>query len=84
MTDGGPIVHPAFAGNPLDQTMAGEILEDLRGRFGLHAGQGYLLMVRRRNCQDIPHYIEQAVVPDNSQECPAGSAAFGRAVVPRT
>ena len=35
MMDGWPIAHHVFAGNRLDQTTVGEVVEDLRGRFGL-------------------------------------------------
>ena len=33
--DGWPIAHHVFAGNRLDQTTVGEVVEDLRQRFGL-------------------------------------------------
>ena len=35
MMDGWPIAHHVFAGNRLDQTTVGEVVEDLRQRFGL-------------------------------------------------
>ena len=35
MMDGWPIAHHVFAGNRLDQTTVGEVVEDLRRRFGL-------------------------------------------------
>lgn len=35
MMDGWPIAHHVFAGNRLDQTTVGEVIEDLRQRFGL-------------------------------------------------
>jgi transposase len=35
MMDGWPIAHHLFAGNRLDQTTVGEVVEDLRQRFGL-------------------------------------------------
>lgn len=35
MMDGWPIAHHVFAGNGLDQTTVAEVVEDLRGRFGL-------------------------------------------------
>ena len=35
MMDGWPIAHHVFAGNRLDQTTVGEVVEDLRWRFGL-------------------------------------------------
>jgi transposase len=35
MMDGWPIAHHVFAGNRLDQTTVAEVVEDLRGRFGL-------------------------------------------------
>lgn len=35
MMDGWPIAHHVFAGNRLDQTTVVEVVEDLRGRFGL-------------------------------------------------
>ena len=35
MLDGWPIAHHVFAGNRLDQTTVGEVVEDLRHRFGL-------------------------------------------------
>jgi len=105
MMDGWPIAHHVFAGNRLDQTTVGEVVEDLRRRFGLErvvfvgdrgmvtlknveqlrqAGQGYLMGLQRRNRQDIPHYIEQAMARDDWQECPAGITASERAEVPRT
>ena len=34
MMDGWPIAHHVFAGNRLDQTTVGEVVEDLRRRFG--------------------------------------------------
>lgn len=105
MMDGWPIAHHVFAGNRLDQTTVGEVVEDLRRRFGLErvvfvgdrgmvtlknveqlrqAGQGYLVGLQRRNRKDIPNYIEQAMVRDDWQECPAGITASERAAVPRT
>jgi transposase len=105
MMDGWPIAHHVFAGNRLDQTTVGEVVEDLRQRFGLQrvvfvgdrgmvtlknverlrqAGQGYLVGLQRRNRKDIPHYIEQALVRDDWQECPAGITASEQTVVPRT
>jgi transposase len=35
MMEGWPIAHHVFAGNRLDQTTVGEVVEDLRQRFGL-------------------------------------------------
>jgi len=35
MMDGWPIAHHVFAGNRLDQTTVGEVVEDLHQRFGL-------------------------------------------------
>ena len=35
MMDGWPIAHHVFAGNRLDQTTVGEVVEDLHRRFGL-------------------------------------------------
>jgi len=35
MMDGWPIAHHVFAGNRLDQTTVGEVMADLRQRFGL-------------------------------------------------
>jgi len=35
MMDGWPIAHHVFAGNRLDKTTVGEVVEDLRQRFGL-------------------------------------------------
>jgi transposase len=35
MMDGWPIAHHVFAGNRLDRTTVGEVVEDLRQRFGL-------------------------------------------------
>lgn len=35
MMEGWPIAHHVFAGNRLDQTTVGEVVEDLRERFGL-------------------------------------------------
>jgi transposase len=35
MMDGWPIAHHVFAGNRLDKTSVGEVIEDLRQRFGL-------------------------------------------------
>lgn len=35
MMDGWPIAHHVFAGNRLDQTTVGEVVDDLRRRFGL-------------------------------------------------
>jgi len=35
MMDGWPIAHHVFAGNRLDQTTVGEVVEDLHPRFGL-------------------------------------------------
>lgn len=35
MMDGWPIAHHLFAGNRLDRTTGGEVVEDLRRRFGL-------------------------------------------------
>jgi len=35
MRDGWPIAHHVFAGNRLDKTTVGEVVEDLRQRFGL-------------------------------------------------
>jgi transposase len=35
MMEGWPIAHHVFAGNRLDQTTVGEVIEDLRQRFGL-------------------------------------------------
>ena len=35
MMEGWPIAHHVFAGNRLDQTTVGEVVEDLRRRFGL-------------------------------------------------
>jgi hypothetical protein len=35
LMDGWPIAHHLFAGNRLDQTRVGEVVEDLRRRFGL-------------------------------------------------
>ena len=35
MMEGWPITHHVFAGNRLDQTTVGEVVEDLRRRFGL-------------------------------------------------
>jgi len=35
MMDGWPIAHHLFAGNRLDRTTVGEVVEDLRRRFGL-------------------------------------------------
>jgi transposase len=35
LMDGWPIAHHVFAGNRLDQTTVGEVVEDLRRRFGL-------------------------------------------------
>lgn len=105
MMDGWPIAHHVFAGNRLDQTTVGEVVDDLRQRFGLQrvvfvgdrgmvtlknieqlrqAGQGYLVGLQRRNRQDIPYYIEQALARDDWQECPVGITASEKAVVPKT
>jgi transposase len=54
-------------------------LEQLR-----QAEQGYLVGLQRRNRQDIPHYIEQAVARHDWQECPVGITASEKAVVPKT
>lgn len=35
MMEGWPIAHHVFAGNRLDQTTVAEVVEDLRGRFGV-------------------------------------------------
>jgi transposase len=105
MMDGWPIAHHVFAGNRLDQTTVGEVVADLRQRFGLRrvvfvgdrgmvtlknveqlrqAEQGYLVGLQRRNRQDIPHYIEQAVAREGWQECPVGITASEKSMVPRT
>ena len=105
MMEGWPIAHHVFAGNRLDQTTVGEVVEDLRQRFGLQRvvfvgdrgmvtlknveqlrqdGQGYLVGLQRRHRKDIPQYIEQAMVQDEWQECPAGITASERTAVPRT
>lgn len=105
MMDGWPIAHHVFAGNRLDQTTVAEVVEDLRGRFGLErvvfvgdrgmvtlknleqlrqAEQGYLVGLQRRNRQDIPYYIEQAVAHDHWQECPVGITGSEKAMVPKT
>lgn len=54
-------------------------LEQLR-----QAEQGYLVGLQRRNRQDIPHYIEQAVARSDWQVCPPGITASEQAVVPQT
>ncbi len=36
MMEGWPIAHHVFAGNRLDQTTVGEVVDDLQHRFGLH------------------------------------------------
>lgn len=46
--------------------------------------QGYLVGLQRRNRQDIPHYIEQAVARSNWQVCPPGITASEKAMVPQT
>jgi hypothetical protein len=105
MMEGWPIAHHVFAGNRLDQTTLGEVVEELRQRFGLRrvvfvgnrgmvtvknieqlrqAEQGYLVGLQRRNRQDIPHYIEEALARNQWPECPVGITASEKAVVPRT
>jgi transposase len=54
-------------------------LEQLR-----QAEQGYLVGLQRRNRQDIPHYIEQALAYSNWQVCPVGITASEKTVVPQT
>jgi hypothetical protein len=54
-------------------------LEHLR-----QAEQGYLLGLQRRNRQDIPHYVEQAMARSDWQVCPTGITASEKAVVPQT
>lgn len=54
-------------------------LEQLR-----QAEQGYLVGLQRRNRQEIPQYIEQAVARPNWQECLAGLTASEKASVPQT
>jgi transposase len=54
-------------------------LEQLR-----QAEQGYLVGLQRRNRQDIPHYIEQAIARSDWQVCPPGITASEKAVVPQT
>jgi transposase len=54
-------------------------LEQLR-----QAEQGYLVGLQRRNRQDIPHYIEQAVAQNDWQACPVGITASEKSVVPQT
>jgi transposase len=54
-------------------------LEQLR-----QSEQGYLVGLQRRNRQDIPHYIEQAVARSNWQVCPPGITASEKAMVPQT
>jgi hypothetical protein len=48
------------------------------------AKQGYLLGLQRRNRQDIPHYVEQAMARSDWQVCPPGITASEKAVVPQT
>lgn len=105
MMDGWPIAHHVFAGNRLDQTTVGEVVADLRQRFGLgrvvfvgdrgmvtfknveelrQAGQGYLVGLQRRNRQDIPDYIAQALARPDWQDCPVGITAAEKSPTPRT
>jgi transposase len=46
--------------------------------------QGYLLGLQRRDRQDIPHYLEQAVARRNWLVCPAGITASEKAMAPQT
>ena len=48
------------------------------------AEQGYLLGLQRRNRQDIPHYVEEAMAGSDWQVCPPGITASEKAVVPQT
>jgi transposase len=55
MMDGWPIAHHVFAGNRLDQTTVGEVVEDLRRRFGLErvVFVGDRGMVTLKNVEDL-------------------------------
>jgi hypothetical protein len=40
--------------------------------------------LQRRDRKEIPHYIEQAVVRQDWQECPVGITALEKSILPRT
>ena len=104
-TECGEVLRLIAAARGAMNSLMAEVVEDLRGRFGLErvvfvgdrgmvtlknleqlrqAEQGYLVGLQRRNRQDIPYYIQQAVAREQWQECPVGITGSEKARAPKT